>query len=68
MDNKWSWSDAKGGQRREKTASEDGLRRLQFERGLSDALAGHSPALLGGPYLEGYMEGRAGGTDEARKP
>lgn len=31
---------------------------LQYRRGYKDAIAGHSPSLLGGPYFEGYQNGR----------
>lgn len=33
---------------------------LQRERGFSDARAGHSPSLLGGPYMDGYAQGKSG--------
>ena len=31
------------------------LRRLEFDRGKADALAGHPPAVFAGPYVEGYV-------------
>jgi hypothetical protein len=31
---------------------------VAYRRGYSDAKHGHGPALLGGPYMEGYKKGR----------
>ena len=38
------------------------LDRKQRERGFSDAKAGHSPSLLRGAYMEGYVQGRSRDT------
>jgi hypothetical protein len=39
---------------------EDTLANKQRKRGYSDAGAGHSPSLLRGPYIEGYVAGKSG--------
>lgn len=36
------------------------LAKKQRERGYSDGKVGHSPSLLRGPYMEGYVAGRQG--------
>jgi hypothetical protein len=36
------------------------LAQKQYNRGHSDAKAGHSPALLAGPYIKGYSDGKSG--------
>lgn len=33
------------------------IAKLQFERGFSDGEYGHSPAMLGGTYMDGYRRG-----------
>lgn len=30
-----------------------------YNRGFSDAQAGHSPSLLYGPYIKGYVDGKS---------
>ncbi len=41
------------------TSETTNLERLQRERGYSDALAEHGPAMCDGPYMVGYRKGRA---------
>lgn len=35
------------------------LAEMQYDRGYSDAQAGHSPSHLYGPYIEGYVAGKS---------
>lgn len=44
----------------EKHEPPETLEKKQYQRGFSDARAGHSPSLLKGPYMEGYIAGRSG--------
>jgi hypothetical protein len=40
-------------------AEKKDLAAKQFERGYSDGRANHSPSLLRGPYMDGYIKGRS---------
>lgn len=47
------------------TAQEERLSIMQYKRGFSDGKVGHSPSLLRGSYMEGYIAGASGGGHSA---
>jgi hypothetical protein len=54
---RWKCPACKPKKERKLTPVEKRVAKLQHNRGMGDAVAGHSPSHLYGPYKKGYVEG-----------
>lgn len=54
---RWKCPVCKPKKERRLTPQEKRIAKLQHNRGMSDAVAGHSPSILRGPYTNGFAEG-----------
>lgn len=54
-----SWEKARGSDLAKETLNglNETIRELEYKRGMADARAGHTPAAVLGPYLEGFVQG-----------